>query len=128
MRNWNFTRTWILAVGLGFEQSRVSVHATNYDQTTGAFAIVCQRQSTFSNWAPEGSLTWKPSETYRHWIRASTGYGIPQFANLLRDPVTGQPGTNFNLKPQKNLNLEIGTEMRLHPTLLVQVVGFLYVL
>ena len=59
------------------------------------------------------SLTWKPTEAYRHWVRASTGYGIPGFSHLLRDPVTGLPGTNFNLKPQKNLNFEIGTESKL---------------
>ncbi|MCS6306391.1 MAG: TonB-dependent receptor [Nitrospira sp.] len=118
-----FYPNWILAVGLGFEQSRLSVDATNYDQN-GTLASRTSANRTFSNWAPEGSVTWKPSADYRHWIRASTGYGIPQFANLLRNPITGQPGTNFNLKPQKNLNLEIGTEMRLHPTLFVQVAGF----
>lgn len=119
-----FYPNWILAVGLGFEQSRLSVDATNYNPTTGALANRASANRTFSNWAPEGSITWKPSLDRRHWIRASTGYGIPQFSNLLRDPVTGLPGSNFNLKPQKNLNLELGTEMRLHPTLLVQVVGF----
>lgn len=118
-----FFPNWALAVGLGFEQSRLSVHATNYDPS-GAFAFRASANRTFSNWAPEGSLTWKPSANYRHWIRASTGYGIPQFNNLLRDPVTGQPGTNFSLKPQKNLNLEIGTEARLHPTFLVHVAAF----
>ena len=123
-----FYPNWILAVGLGFEQSRLSVTATNYSAVgcPAPLTAPCTSSAnrTFSNWAPEGSLTWKPSPDYRHWIRASTGYGIPQFANLLRDPITGLPGTNFSLKPQKNLNLEIGTEMRLHPTLLVQVVGF----
>ena len=69
-------------------------------------------------------MTWKPTEAYRHWVRASTGYGIPGFGNVLRDPVTGQPGTNFNLKPQKNLNFEIGTESKLTETLTVQLVGF----
>lgn len=118
-----FYPNWILAVGLGFEQSRLSVHATNYD-AAGALAFRASASRTFSNWAPEGALIWKPSPDYRHWVRASTGYGIPQFNALLRDPITGQPGTNFSLKPQKNLNLEIGTEARLHPTLLVQVVGF----
>ncbi|TKB69106.1 MAG: TonB-dependent receptor [Nitrospira sp.] len=118
-----FLPNWILAVGLGFEQSRLSVHATNYD-ATGALASRSSANRTFSNWAPEGSITWKPSPDYRYWIRASTGYGIPQFAALLRDPITGQPGTNFSLKPQKNLNLEIGTEMKLHPTLLVHVAAF----
>lgn len=119
-----FLPNWILAVGLGFEQSRLSVHATNYDPATGALASRASANRSFSNWAPEGSITWKPSPDYRHWIRASTGYGIPQFNALLRDPVTGQPGTNFSLKPQKNLNLEIGTEARLHPTLLVHVAAF----
>ncbi|MBX3330327.1 MAG: TonB-dependent receptor [Nitrospira sp.] len=119
-----FYPNWILAVGLGFEQSRLSVHATNYDPVTGALATRASANRTFSNWAPEGSITWKPSPDRRHWIRASAGYGIPQFANLLRNPVDGTPGTNFSLKPQKNLNLEIGTEMRLHPTLLVHVAGF----
>ena len=71
------------------------------------------------------SLTWKPAEAYRYWTRASTGYGIPQMSQLLRDPVTGLPGTNFNLKPQKNLNLEIGTESKLTKDLTVQLVGFL---
>lgn len=119
-----FYPNWILAAGLGFEQSRLSVHATNYDPASGALASRTSANRTFSNWAPEGSITWKPSPDYRHWIRASTGYGIPQFGNLLRDPLTGQPGTNFSLKPQKNLNLEIGTEARLHPTLLVHVAAF----
>ncbi|HMS85798.1 MAG TPA: TonB-dependent receptor [Nitrospira sp.] len=119
-----FLPNWTVAVGLGFEQSRLSVHATNYDPATGALANRASANRTFTNWAPEGSITWKPSADYRHWIRASTGYGIPQFNNLLRDPVTGQPGTNFSLKPQKNLNLEIGTEARLHPTLLVHVAAF----
>jgi iron complex outermembrane recepter protein len=120
-----FYPNWVLAVGLGFEQSRLSVHATNYDPSGDPnLTLRASANRTFSNWAPEGSLTWKPSPDYRHWIRASTGYGIPQFNALLRNPFTGQPGTNFSLKPQKNLNMEIGTEMRLHPTLLVQVVGF----
>ena len=45
-------------------------------------------------------------------------------SQLTRDPITGQPGANFNLKPQKNLNFEIGTESRVHQTLSVQLVGF----
>lgn len=122
-----FYPNWILAVGLGFEQSHLSVQAANYFQNgvnAGAVDTSVGANRTFSNWAPEGSITWKPSLDRRHWIRASVGYGIPTFTNLLRDPIDGTPGTNFSLKPQKNLNLEIGTEMRLHPTLLVQVVGF----
>jgi len=119
-----FAPNWIFAVGFGFEQSTLNVDATNYNQATGAVANQVSAHRTFFNWAPEGSLTWKPSTDQRYWLRASTGYGIPQLSNLLRDPLTGQPGANFSLKPQKSINLEIGSEMRLHPTLLVHVVGF----
>ena len=113
-----------LAAGLGFEQSMLSVQAINYGPAGGGPPSPSSADRTFTNWAPEMSLTWKPTEAYRHWVRASTGYGIPGFANVLRDPVTGLPGTNFNLKPQKNANFEIGTESKLHETLTVQLVGF----
>ena len=119
-----FFPNWILAAGLGYEHSHLSAHATNYSQTTGAVATNVSASRIYSNWAPEMSLTWKPGEGYRHWIRGSTGYGIPTFSNLLRDPITGLPGTNFDLKPQKNLNLEIGTDSKLHETLTVHLVGF----
>jgi iron complex outermembrane receptor protein len=112
----------ILAGGLGFEQSMLSVQTINY--TGGANPAPNSATRTFTNWAPEMSLSWKPAEAYRHWVRASTGYGIPGFGNLLRDPITGLPGTNFDLKPQKNLNFEIGTESKLTQTLTVQLVGF----
>lgn len=119
-----FFPNWILAAGLGYEHSHLSAHATNYSQTTGAVASNVSASRTYSNWAPEMSLTWKPVEGYRYWMRGSTGYGIPTFSNLLRDPVTGQPGTNFDLKPQKNVNVELGTDMQLHPTLNFHLVGF----
>ncbi len=116
-----FVPKWTLAAGLGFEQSMVSVQQINY---TGATPSPTSADRTFYNWAPEMSLTWKPAEGYRHWVRGSTGYGIPGFGNLLRDPVTGLPGSNFDLKPQKNLNTEIGTESKLTKDLLIQLVGF----
>jgi len=121
-----FFPNWTLAVGFGYEHSHLSAHATNYG-ATGALAATGARANmsrVYSNFAPEGSLVWKPAEGYRHWIRGSTGYGIPGFGNLLRDPVTGLPGTNFDLKPQKNINLEIGTESKLHETLTLHLVGF----
>jgi iron complex outermembrane receptor protein len=116
-----FVPNVILAGGLGFEQSMLSINSINY---TGAVPSPVSANRTYYNWAPEVSLSWKPAEGYRHWARASTGYGIPQFNNLLRDPTTGLPGTNFDLKPQKNLNTEIGTESRLTRDLTVQLVGF----
>jgi len=118
-----FVPKWILAAGLGFEQSQLSIDTINYDNA-GAVASRPSATRDFTNWAPEVSLSWKPAESYRHWIRSSTGYAIPQFNNLTRDPITGLPGSNFNLKPQKNWNNEIGTESFLTKDLKVQLVGF----
>ncbi len=117
-----FIPKWTLAAGLGFEQSQVSVQTISY--TGGAVSGRANADRSFSNWAPEMSITWKPAEGYRHWARASTGYAIPGFGNLLTNPFTGLAGANFDLKPQKNLNVELGTESRLHKTFLVQLVGF----
>lgn len=117
-----FVPNWTLAAGLGFEQSQLSVQTINY--TGGAVSGRAGAERSFSNWAPEVSLSWKPAEGYRHWARASTGYAIPGFSNLLTNPFTGLAGANFDLKPQKNLNVELGTESRLHKTLTVQLVGF----
>ncbi len=114
---------WTVAAGLGFEQSQVSVQTISY--TGGAVSGRSGAERSFSNWAPEMSITWKPAEDYRHWARASTGYAIPGFGNLTTNPFTGLAGTNFELKPQKNLNVELGTESRLHKTLTVQLVGFI---
>ncbi|WP_447968888.1 TonB-dependent receptor domain-containing protein [Nitrospira sp. M1] len=118
-----FLPNWTLAAGLGFEQSIVSIQTINYDNA-GAVNTRADASRTFYNWAPEMSLTWRPEEGYRHWVRGSTGYAIPTFGNLTRNPLTGLPGSNFDLEAQKNVNVEIGTESRLHDTLTVQVVGF----
>ena len=114
---------WTLAGGLGFEQSIISADVINYSGA-GAVSTRAQLNRTFSNWAPEVSLTFKPNEISKTWIRASTGYGIPQISNLTTGP-DGLAGTNFALKPQKNLNLEIGTDSKLHKTLSVHLVGFM---
>ncbi|MBS0169140.1 MAG: TonB-dependent receptor [Nitrospira sp.] len=116
-----FSPKWIWAAGLGFEQSMISIDAINYE---GVGPLRSGANRTFYNWAPETSVSWKPTEQHRYWVRASTGYGIPQFNNLLRNPITGLPGTNFDLKPQKNLNTEIGTESKLTKDLTVELVGF----
>ena len=117
-----FVPKWTVAGGFGFEQSMLSVQTINY---TGAGGVGTRAgaERTFYNYAPEISLTWKPAEGYRHWVRASTGYGIPTFSNLTTG-LDGLAGTNFNLKPQKNLNLEIGTDSKLHKTFSVHLVGF----
>jgi len=118
----HFTPHWILAGGFGFEQSQVSIQQINY--LGGAVTTRPSADRTFYNWAPEMSLTWRPMDGYRYWIRGSTGYAIPGFSNLTSDPTTGLAGSNFNLQPAKNVNFEIGSVSRLHKTFSVELVGF----
>lgn len=118
-----FAPKWTWAAGLGYEQSIVSVQTINYT-SAGAVNTRANVSRTFDNWAPEMSLTWKPAEGYKHWVRASTAYGIPGFGNLTTDRFTGLAGTNFDLKPQKNLNLEIGTDSKLTKDFSIQLVGY----
>ena len=91
-----FVPKWTLAAGLGFEQSIVSAQTIAYN-AAGAVSSRANADRTFYNWAPEMSLTWKPAEEYRHWVRGSTGYGIPGFTNLLTNPFTGLAG---QLRPE----------------------------
>jgi iron complex outermembrane receptor protein len=120
-----FVPKWTLAAGLGFEQSQVSVQATSYTYAAVPTTITrANADRTFYNWAPEMSLTWNPAEGYRHWVRGSTGYAIPGFGNLTSDPNTGLAGTNFDLKPMRNVNVEIGTDSKLTKDLSVQLAGF----
>ncbi len=75
-----FLPKWTLAAGVGFQQSQISVQTINY--TAGALASTPGADRTFYNWAPEVSVSWRPTEQHRHWVRASTGYSVPGFANL----------------------------------------------
>jgi iron complex outermembrane receptor protein len=118
-----FVPKWTVAAGFGFEQSMLSIQTINY-AASGAVSTRANADRTFYNYAPEMSLSWKPAEGFRHWVRASTGYGIPTFGNLTTG-LDGLAGTNFSVKPQKNLNFEIGTDSKLHKTLSVHLVGFM---
>jgi iron complex outermembrane receptor protein len=121
-----FVPKWILAAGLGYEHSNLGGLVTNYNTTGAAAGQVSSLVNvgrTWDNWAPELSLSFKPNESSRNWVRASTGYGIPQVSNLTTG-LNGLAGTNLGLKPEKNLNVEIGTDSKVHETLSLQLVGF----
>ena len=121
-----FVPKWTLAAGLGFEQSILSANVVNYNTsgpTIGQIASSVNVNRTFYNWAPEVSLTFRPNEIWRNWARASTGYGIPTISNLTTGQ-NGLAGLNTGLQPEKNLNLELGTEAKLDKTFSMQLVGF----
>jgi len=117
-----FAPKWVLATGLGFEQSIIGGQVINYTPA-GAVSSRVNVSRTWYNWAPELSVTYKPSDMSKYWVRGSTGYGIPQLSNLTTD-LSGLAGTNLALKPQKNVNVEIGGDTKLSKTFSVHLVGF----
>lgn len=120
-----FIPKWTAALGFNYENSRISGVVTNYTTTATAstFASRVNVDRTFDNFAPELSLTFKPNQDTRIWTRASTGYAIPGLGNLTTG-LDGNPGSNLDLKPQKNLNLELGTNSWVTKQFNVELVGF----
>jgi iron complex outermembrane receptor protein len=120
-----FTPNWLLAIGLGYENSDISGFVNNFTATatTSTLASTAIVNRTFDNWAPDVSLQYRLNEGTRIWSRASTGYGIPQFSNMTTG-LDGLPGFNASIKPQKNLNVEIGTDLQMTKTFWLHAVGF----
>lgn len=120
-----FAPKWVLAVGLGYERSDISGFVNNFTTTgtTSTLASTVGVNRAFDNWAPDVSLTYRVNEGTHVWTRGSVGYGIPQFSNMTTG-LDGAPGFNNSLKPQKNLNVEVGTNTQLTPTFWLEAVAF----
>lgn len=120
-----FLPRWTLALGLGYERSDISGFVNNFTatSTTSTLGSTVGVNRTFDNWAPDLSLQYRLNDGTIVWTRGSVGYGIPQFSNMTTG-LDGNPGFNDSVKPQKNANVEIGTNSQITPTLWVEAVGF----
>lgn len=119
------TPKWVLAVGLGYERSDISGFVNNFNATTTTSTLnsTVNVNRSYDNWAPDVSLTYRVNRETNVWTRGSVAYGIPQFTNLTTG-LDGNPGFNGSVKPQKNLNVEIGTNTQLTQTFWLEAVGF----
>ena len=119
----DLTPQWTVAAGLGYERSHYSIDQVNYGFISGSFANNVNVDRKFHNVAPEVSLEFHPNAHDRYWTRVSTGYGTPSFGNLTTN-ASGLPGANNDLEDERNINLELGGQVRLHPRFNFQLVGF----
>lgn len=119
---WTFVPKWTAVLGFGYENSLLSGQLTNFSSTTGAGTTV-GIDRTFDNFAPEAALTYRPNQDTKYWVRVATGYAIPTFGNLTVGS-DGNPGSNFSLQPQKNLDIDVGTESWITKQFNLQLVGF----
>jgi iron complex outermembrane receptor protein len=124
--DWDFVPRWTAAAGVGYENSSIRATVNRYTNAGAPQPTdpIVDLDRTFVNVAPELSLTHENSRDTRQWARVSTGYAIPGIGNLTTG-TDGQPGINFDLKPQKNLGFELGTDTAFGPRASLQLVGFL---
>ncbi|PJA81123.1 MAG: TonB-dependent receptor [Nitrospirae bacterium CG_4_9_14_3_um_filter_51_5] len=120
---WDLAPQWTIAAGVGYEWSQISIEQTNFNFISGAFASRANVNRNFTNVAPDFSVMFHPAEHSRFWGRVSGGYGIPDFGGLTTTPA-GLPGANNALNDERNINLELGGQVRLHPRFAFQLVGF----
>jgi iron complex outermembrane receptor protein len=114
-----------LITGIGAERSIIDMRQTSYtypvgiDPTTRLTPAVRR----FWNVAPEASLRWQVDDAVRLHARVGTGYGIPQSGQLF---VTqdGVPGNNADLKPQKNVGVDAGIELKVGESLTAELTGY----
>ncbi len=114
---------WTIAAGLGYERTHLSVDQVNFGFFSGTVTSKASANRKFHNVAPDVSIEFHPNEHDRYWTRVSGGYGTPNFGNLTTSP-TGLPGANNDLDDERNINLELGGQVRLHPRFNFQLIGF----
>ncbi|MET1046099.1 MAG: TonB-dependent receptor [Hyphomicrobium sp.] len=76
-----------------------------------------------TNIAPELGMVYSPSREWQWRARIASGYGTPQFSNLFVTP-EGLPGNNTDLKSQRNVGFDLGTDWTPAPGVVLSVTGF----
>ncbi|MBS0644696.1 MAG: TonB-dependent receptor [Proteobacteria bacterium] len=119
------TPEWALLLALGWENSQINANQNTYAYPTAGGTTVTNIPAfrTFTNVAPSVAVIYTPIEEVQIHTRVSTGYGTPQYSNLFVTP-QGVFGNNTQLKPQKNVGIDIGPTFRLTDQLTLDITGF----
>jgi iron complex outermembrane receptor protein len=96
------------------------VYNTNGTIKSTSF-VSAERDMT--NVAPELGVVYTPSREWQWRARVATGYGTPQFSNLFVTP-EGLPGNNTDLKSQRNVGFDVGTDWTPASGVVLSVTGF----
>jgi iron complex outermembrane recepter protein len=116
---------WMLVAGLGAEYTGLNALASNFTYPVAATPVISpvSADRTFFNVAPEVSIQYHPSDTWRLHARLGTGYGTPQAIQLFTN-AQGAFGNNTTLKTQKNTGVDLGADWSLGATLQASITGF----
>lgn len=116
---------WQVVGGVGIERTELSAVQNAYTYPTTGSPTIARvfADRTYTNVAPELSITYRPIENGRLYARAAGAYGTPQATNLFVTPA-GIPGNNTTLDAQTMKGIDIGVEWGVTDTLTVNVTGF----
>jgi len=116
---------WTLVGGLAVEYTSLDAQETLFTYPTAASPTtsLIPAYRDYINAAPELALLYRPEDEWLLRARVATGYGTPQASNLFVTP-QGVAGNNTQVKPQKNVGFDLGTDWTPLRMLTVGVTGF----
>ncbi|MFN0118457.1 MAG: TonB-dependent receptor family protein [Elusimicrobiota bacterium] len=116
-----FDEKWTGILGVGLESSRVSAQVQTRTSSETYSRVSVGRN--FFNVAPEVNVIYQATPKIKIHSRMGTGYGIPGMSQLTTTP-SGVAGNNNQLKSQRNLGFELGTDGQVVGKLMFDVVGY----
>lgn len=109
-------------LGLGAELSKISAVSSSVDYAAGTFTPIAANRA-FWNFAPEAAVVYRPNSQWQIHVRASSGYGTPNYGQLFVNQ-QGRDGNNTDLKSQRNTGFDIGFDWTPDETLKLGLTGF----
>jgi iron complex outermembrane receptor protein len=108
-------------LGVGVENSAVNANIqTRVSSETFRYVSV---DRVFFNAAPELALVYQHAPEMKFHARVGTAYGIPGIGQLTTTP-SGTAGNNIDLKPQRVVGFELGSEGKVGRHLALNIAGY----
>ncbi|WP_293903632.1 TonB-dependent receptor [Phenylobacterium sp.] len=103
-----------LAAGVGVERTELRALQTIYAYPTAATVTLARINGdrSYSNIAPDISVTFRALDALTLHARVAAGYGTPQATNLFIT-AAGVAGNNTRLNAQTVIGIDVGAELRL---------------
>lgn len=117
-----FSPQWTGYIGVGVEGSEIRAEVRSRNSTTAPLSRVDVRRE-FLSVAPEAGVIFRVNPDLQLRGRVATAYSIPGIGDLTT-ATTGLAGNNTGLKPQRNVGVELGIDIRPLPTLTTSLTGY----
>jgi iron complex outermembrane receptor protein len=120
-----FAPEWTGVFGLGAEYTALNAVSTVYSYPVAGTptTTAINGKLDFINFAPEFAALYTPTKDWKLHARVAAGYGTPQATNLFVTSA-GVAGNNTDLKTQRNVGVDLGTDWQYEKYLTASVTGF----